>query len=420
MPSNKKLRILLNAHLQGFVDNTANDTRSLVLEDLNNLARDRGAYGKAAEVDFQEYAPLVAYLLAYNNKHYYLYKAISDPTKIGALSARQYFLLTKKIEAWKRHGFAGARLTEYIHNFLRENGSMASPYKLLKRAFKENPYARGIARFFPLLNKKTQNEDKLISICDGFMRSDTFVEFRDATVQECYDLDFTGSDIRDSGTRYAANSCMFGKKVGAFYDAFGAKGKIVYYRGAPIGRFLVWELANGTKYIDRLYVRAGYADDVLQALDKQFPDIEYLKYPSLRETNTAFKISLKNPDALVSNPVTPYIDTFAYLFKDRRTNQYFLTNSTNLNTDDYRYLDTLRSVGSRGRMRCCPHCKKTYWSGDSDGDNFDTATKHRLYCTGYKPRTKELQAYLKIFRDAVPTLRQHFGGVPDDTFILGL
>lgn len=420
MPNNKKLRILLNAHLRGFIDNTSNDTRGLVLEDLNNLAKIRGAYGKAAEVDFQEYAPLVAYLLAYNNKHYYLYKAISDPTKIGALSTRQYFLLTKKIEAWKRHGYAGARLTEAIHGFLRDNGSMASPYKLLKRAFKENPFAKGLAYFFPLVNKKTQNEDKLISICDGFMRSDTFVEFRDATVQECYDLDFTGSDIRDSGTRYAANSCMFGKKVGAFYEAFGAKGKIVYYRGAPIGRFLVWELSNGMKYIDRLYVRAGYADDVLQALDKQFPGEKCFKYPSLRESNTAFRIPLTNPDALVSNPVTPYIDTFAFLFKDRKTQQYFLTNNTNVNTDDCRYLDSLRSVGNIKRMRCCPHCKKMYWSGESGGDNIETPTKHRLYCTGYKPRTKELQAYLRIFREAVPTLRQHIGGVSDATFILGL
>jgi len=404
---NKQLRSDIRVNLESFVAGAENGKPLVTM--MAAASKYYPHYGIANEVDFRELTPLFERVFAFNNKHFYIYKAISDPNKIGSLSCKQYRKLESLKKIWIRNGIAGRRFHEMVDSFMSQYGTMASPYKLLKRAFKENKEnTRFIARFFPLEEdgKTTHNEQALIRLCDAMMCFNTGVEIRDATIQECYDLDFHGSNINGSGRRHCANSCMYGKKVGAFYDAFGAHGKMVYYRGRPVGRFLLWDLPNGKQYVDRLYVRGEYINEVLAKIDSEFTDDKCLKYPELRERPAEYgvmAIKLKNPDSLMTSPSTPYIDTFAYLHRRTETNEYYLSNMSNLGSE-FRYIDTLRTTSTPRRMKCCPHCKHTYWSGDSIAGEITKGNRHKLYCTGYQPRTRELKAYLDIFRKYAPKL----------------
>ena len=407
-----ELRQYVHEGLRAFIhDAYTVNTNELILG-MSRLSETYPRYGIANEVDFRELTPLFERLFAFNNKHYYIYKAIDDPNKIGSLSCKQYKKLKELKTLWAKRGIAGSRLHGYINSFMSENGTMASPYKLLKRAFKENPeQTRFLGRFFPLAKDKktTVNEDKLIKLCDFMMRSNTNVEIQDASIQECYNLDFCGSNINGSGTRHATNSCMHGKKVGAFYDAFGAHGKMVYYRGQPVGRFLIWDLPDGKKYIDRLYIRGEYINEALAKIDEEYPSEQYYKYPYLRDNREKpFVIKLTHPEQLKSSPETPYIDTFAYLYRKRDTGEYYLSNTSYLDADNddhkYIYLDHLRRVSNGRHMCTCEHCNSTWWQGDSSLGSKPSGPRHKLYCSGYIPRTKELRAYLEIFRKNMKNL----------------
>lgn len=407
-----ELRQTVYEGLRAFICDQLSIPVNELISSMANLSETYPRYGIADKVDFRELAPLFERLFAFNNKHYYIYKAIDDPNKIGSLSCKQYKKLQELKAVWSKRGIAGSSLHRYIEEFMSENGTMASPYKLLKRAFKENPeQTRFLGRFFPLAKdgKTTVNEDKMIQLCDLMMRSNTQVEIRDATIQECYNIDFHGSNINGSGTRHATNSCMHGKKVGAFYDGFGAHGKMVYYRGQPVGRFLIWDLPNGKKYIDRLYIRGEYINEALAKIDADFPSEQYYKYPYLRDNREVpMPIKLVNPEKFKSSPETPYIDTFAYLYRKPDTNDYYLSNSSYLDRDIegtiYIYMEQLRRVGNSHRMHTCEHCNSTWWSGDvTFGSKFNSSS-HKLYCSGYVPRTKELRAYLEIFRKGMDSL----------------
>lgn len=415
MPSaNKAERQELHKELAGFLALGVGDKQSIVRM-MAAVSKDYQPYGIAHEIDFSEMTPLFARLFAYDNKHYFVYKAISNPNKIGFLSRKQYMKYKHLQDYCDMNGISGSAFSSRMEAFLESNGTMASPYKLLKRSFKENSKnSKFLGRFFPLAEDKktTRNEDKLIELCDTMMQLENGVEIQDASVQDCYDLDFHGSNIAGSSERCATNSCMHGKKVGHFYDAFGVHGKMVYYKGRPVGRFLLWDLPDGKKYIDRLYVRGEYMNEVLAKIDEMYTEEDgYLKYPCLRNSNApVYMIKLSNPEFVTDNrpPQTPYIDTFGALFRDMDTGEYLLCNRSDGRVDGkYVFVSGMRSVHTNYKFTGCPYCKELYWSGET-GRQGSTASQsvHKLYCAGYKPRAKELQDYLEIFRKNMPLIRE--------------
>lgn len=282
-------------------------------------------YGKAASESFGNMTQAMACLFAYNNKQFYVYKAIENPNKIGYLSAKNYL----RLKVLKRHidslYMPSRRREELIRCFLATNGTMASPYKLLKKAFKENvDKTRWLSHYFPLLEdgKKCNNEDKLIEICDILMQALTAVTIEKAPINTCYDVSF-GNNYSGSGKRYATSSCMQGLDVQPFYDAFGADGYIVKYKGTTVGRFLGWKLDDGRYYVDRLYCNETYVNEVLAEIDKQFPTA--LKFPYARDTSEDLSVTLKNPKLLMKEIRIPYTDSFQWLWKEGK-NKLFLSN----------------------------------------------------------------------------------------------
>lgn len=377
-----------------------NDKKRLVEEIKNKFKSNDTSYGFASDRDFGDLAVVFSNLFAHNNKQYFVYKAISDSNKVGYLSRRQCYALEmgiKKME--KRGGLSSSSREKWITEFLAEHGTMASPYKLLKRAFKENPRAKFLARCFPLAKDKktTVNEDILISLCDALMRSKTNITIERADINECYKVNLS-DDYRGSGERYTTSSCMYSFNVGKFYEAFGVEGRIVYERGKPIGRFLLWNLPDGKQYVDRLYVQGHGYQDALSEIDRVFPDA--YKYPYLRDCRSGeekqYVIPLKNPELLQNKsdiPYTPYLDTFCYLL--RKEGKYFLSNNDYMG-NGYQYVYTLHDTGNPKHFYSCEHCKQMYWMGDSAMDAGNKA--HLLVCTAYEPRQKKLQEMIAVYR----------------------
>lgn len=400
---NRDIRLFIKGGLQDFVTDNytlSKDQKDYFLKHLNKRFFECDtAYGVAEESDFKELSPIFANLFAYDNKHYYVYKAISDSNKLGFLSARQYFALKAlKYKLNKHRGYSSTERQKIIENFLEEKGTMASPYKMLKRAFKENKErSKFLGHFFPLEEDKktTKHEDKLIELCDLMMRTNTNIEIKPATVQECYDVRVS-DDYSASGERFATSSCMFGFQVGAFYEAFGVEGRIVYERGKPVGRFLLWNLPDGKQYVDRLYIQSHGYQDALAEIDKQFPNA--IKYPALRNSGSeAYRIPMKNKQAFVEKELrVPYIDTFSHLY--REGNNYFLCNKPYYESskDLGKYIDTLQNVSELKHFKSCPHCHALGWQGDKDMDA--SRKDHLLVCTSYQPKQKRIKAMLDLYR----------------------
>lgn len=399
---NRELRGVLNSGMFTFIHKTFEQKeKEQLLHWLNKRFKEcNTAYGVADESDFKELSPMFANLFAYDNKHYYVYKAISDSNKLGFLSARQYFALKAlKYKLNKHRGYSSTERQKIIENFLEEKGTMASPYKMLKRAFKENKErSKFLGHFFPLEEdrKTTKHEDKLIELCDLMMRTNTNIEIKPATVQECYDVRVS-DDYSASGERFATSSCMFGFKVGAFYEAFGVEGRIVYERGKPVGRFLLWNLPDGKQYVDRLYIQSHGYQDALAEIDKQFPNA--LKYPYLRGNSSAptYMIKMKNPQDFIDEQLrVPYIDTFSHLYRIGST--YYLCNKAYYESKDTdgKYIDTLQNVSDYKHFLSCPHCHALGWQGDKDMDA--SRKDHLLVCTAYQPKQKRIKAMLDLYR----------------------
>lgn len=401
MQTNHAERLALKNEVQEFVQ-FGNRNINILFQKMNSLTNTPLAYGLAEMRDFEELTPIFERLFAYDDKHFYVYKAISNPSKIGYLSHKQYMkfrVVLNRAAKTNPSGFAKER-----ESFLELNGTMASPYKLLKKAFKDNKQnCKFLSYYFPFLDDgKVKNEDRLIEFCDSLMQNKTLIEIKDAPVQDCYNLDFRDSDIRGSGERYCTNSCMQGKKVGSFYEAFGVHGKMVYYRGRPVGRFLYWDLPDGKHYVDRLYIHGDCVNEALAGIDKQFDSENNIKYPSLRNDVEPVLIELKNSKELTKKPKTPYIDTFPYLFKERGTNKYFLSNNNRyVPVEKYEYQGYCRSTNSRDKLSACKYCNEIFFSHGSDA-----ASLHNLYCEAYKPRNKEQKAYLDIFRKNIKVLEE--------------
>lgn len=405
---NKELRGILNSAMYSFIHRRfERKEKEQLLHWLNKRFKECDtAYGIAEEHDFVDLAPLFANLFAYDNKHYYVYKAISDSNKLGFLSARQYLALKALKYKLSKSSLSSSTRQAQIEIFLQNNGTMASPYKMLKRAFKENNIrSKFLAHWFPLEeNKKTTlHENKLIELCDLIMRTNTNIEIKPASVQECYDVKVS-DDYSASGNRFATSSCMFGYKVGAFYEAFGVEGRIVYERGKPVGRFLLWNLPDGKQYVDRLYIQSHGHEDALAEIDKQFPNA--LKYPELRNENAqVYMIPMKDKSAFSAQLRVPYIDTFSHLY--RKGEEYFLCNkpyyaSTGV---DGKYIDTLQNVADVKHFKTCQHCHALGWQGDRDMDS--TRKDHLLVCTGYHPKQKRIKAILNVYREYIKKGEKH-------------
>ena len=392
-----------------------------LLKLLNNKCSNRyipEPYGIADEVYFGDLTDLVRRLFAYDNKHYYIYKAIDNPNKIGYLSRRWYYILSLNEKLWIKQGATSLRRSKLRVEFLRSHGTMASPTKLLKLAFAENPNAKFLALHFPLgKDKKTVHGDLLERFGNAIMRNCTTMHIEPASIQSCYDLDLYDRDYSGSGHRFATQSCMYRKKVAAFYEAFGVEGRIVYNReGNAVARFLLWPLPNGKKYVDRVYTKSSFANEVLETIDKLYPDSEYEKYPSLRADycETAYKVivPLKDKDKLLNighdGTGIPYVDTFPHLV--HRGASLFLSNMGEGQSS------SLRIVGNYRRFTECPYCHMVSYSGDP----YTRQTIHELYCTGYTPRIIKHREMLKIFREAANNVSEEERNGQTLSTVLGL
>lgn len=254
-------------------------------------------YGKIKKEDFPNIWPMVQALFAIDNKQYFIYKAIDDPTKIGYLSRKLYAEYLMYI---RRGDHVSARI------FLQRFGTMASPVKLLKRAGELSPYGRFLK---PALKdtEDGQTQPYLLAL-SKIISSVSNLKLEKCTGQEAYDLAI--QRISGSGQRFATSSCMFGHKVGKFYDLFGAQAYKVVDGDKPIGRFLTWNMSNGKMYVDRLYIPGNRAQEALSLIDKTFPDAE--KY-GVNEPSGYIVFDDNNSKQLLKTMDIPYIDSFPYV-----------------------------------------------------------------------------------------------------------
>lgn len=354
----------------------------------NNLTAQ--PYGKANEVDFGESTQAVAKLFAYDNKHFYVYKAISNPNKLGYLSRKQYYKMCLLI---KNATILGD--TFNTSEYLKSTGTMASPFKLLKQAFKENAEAtKFISRWFPIQEDgKLKYEDILIMITNQMLRMNIDdYQFIKAPINECYAVNLP-QGYGSSGPRYCSHSCMYGHEVQGFYENLPVEGYLVKKNGAKIGRFLYWTLPDGKHYVDRLYIISQYADDVLSKIDKVFKD-DYKYNVTSCNVLANYMIPFKSYNNMEPGSTFPYIDSFPYLFK--KGDEYFLC-ATNCNPDGYRYIDRVRTTRVSDnilgflKFKCCG---KRYWKSDK----VINVNTHKLYCEKYVPRKKKDRALLAYFR----------------------
>lgn len=236
--------------------------------------------------DFGMASEFVKSLLCYKNNQYYIARDPEESTMIIFASKKQYLkakalqLKTKKL------------LSYCVKEIVKTNASL---HRLLKQAMDYNTYAKFL--------KRIKNDTVLLSFCKHLMSFSGNIEIRKEDIQKCYDLDIPPSSY-GSGRRYAVSSCMRHHKVGKFYDNFNVEGYMVSRLGRDIGRFLVWTMANGKRYVDRLYVTGEYAEEALNVIDEMFKDAE--KYPQLPSSWINAKDELD-----FSRVAFPYIDTFS-------------------------------------------------------------------------------------------------------------
>ena len=254
-------------------------------------------YGKIKIDDFPNIWPMVQALFAIDNKQYFIYKAVDDPTKIGYLSRKLYAEYCVYI---RRGDHVNARV------FLQRFGTMASPVKLLKRAGELSPYGRFLRSH--LKDTASGQTHPYLLALSSIIASVSNLKLEKCTGQEAYDLPI--ERISGSGHRFATSSCMFGHKVGKFYDLFGAQAYKVVDGDKPIGRFLTWKMSNGKTYVDRLYIPGNRAQEALALIDKTFPDAE--KYGE-NVPSGYIVFDDNNSKELLKTMDIPYIDSFPYV-----------------------------------------------------------------------------------------------------------
>ena len=360
---------------------------------VNSICNERDSiepYGIASINDFGESNRTVARLFAYDNKHFYVYKAISNPNKLGYLSRKQYYkgLLLKKNA--KKQGKAFD-----VKEYLKTTGTMASPFKLLKQAFKENREAtKFLSARFPLQEDgKLKYENTLIMITNQLLRINlSEYKFVETSIDECYDLEFGYSSFNASGPRHCSSSCMRHHKVGGFYNNLPVIGYMVKKNGENIGRFLYWTLPDGKHYVDRLYVKGEYAKDVLEKIDKDFAD-DYKYHVTDEDVLSQYIIPFKSYNNMKPGDAFPWIDTFSFLLK--KDGNYYLSADRK---EGYVTVDRLHNTSETNfsmgfSETVC--CHKRYWKTE---ESAYSGTSHKLYCEKYTPRSKKDRALLALFR----------------------
>lgn len=377
---------------RNFIDNVRQNYGSIIGL-INSICNEQDSiepYGIASTDDFGTSDRTVARLFAYDNKHFYVYKAISNPNKLGYLSRKQYYkgLLLQKNA--KKQGKAFD-----VKEYLKTTGTMASPFKLLKQAFKENREAtKFLSARFPLQEDgKLKYENTLIMITNQLLRINlSEYKFVETSIDECYDLDFGYSSFAASGPRHNSTSCMRHHKVGGFYNNLPVIGYMVKKDGENIGRFLYWTLPDGKHYVDRLYVKGDYAADVLQKIDKDFAD-DYKYNVTSYITLAEYIIPFKSYDNMKPGGAFPWIDTFSFLLK--KDGNYYLSSERQ---EGYVTVDRLHDTSETNfsmgfSETVC--CHKRYWKKENSAYS---GTAHKLYCEKYTPRSKKDRALLALFR----------------------
>lgn len=375
-----------------FINNVRKDYGSIIGL-INSICNEQDSiepYGIASMDDFGTSDRTVARLFAYDNKHFYVYKAISNPNKLGYLSRKQYYkgLLLQKNA--KKQGKAFD-----VKEYLKTTGTMASPFKLLKQAFKENKEAtKFLSARFPLQEDgKLKYENTLIMITNQLLRINlNEYKFIEAPIDECYDLEFGVSSFNASGPRHCSSSCMRHHKVGGFYNNLPVIGYMVKKDGENIGRFLYWTLPDGKHYVDRLYVIGDYSKDVLEKIDRVFADDYKYNVTSL-DVLLEYIIPFKSYENMKPGGAFPWIDTFSYLLK--RGNDYYLSADRQ---EGYVTVDRLHDTSEENYSKGFSEticCHKRYWK--TEGSAY-SGTAHKLYCEKYTPRSKKDRALLALFR----------------------
>ena len=378
-------KILINAMKASYTDCIK------LIESICSEQNSIEPYGIASVYDFGISFRTVARLFAYDNKHFYVYKAISNPNKLGYLSRKQYY---KGLLLQKNAKKQGKIFDE--KEYLKTTGTMASPFKLLKQAFKENREAtKFLSAWFPLQEDgKLKHEDTLIMITNQLLRINlSEYKFVETSIDECYDLDFGYSSFEASGPRHNSSSSMRHHKVGGFYNNLPVIGYMVKKNGENIGRFLYWTLPDGKHYVDRLYVVKGdYAADVLNKIDKDFVN-DYKYHVTDENVLSQYVIPFKSYENMKPGSPFPWIDTFSCLLK--KGNDYYLSTKWQ---EGYISVDVMHDTSSVNFCKGFSEttcCHKRYWKTES---NFYRDNRHKLYCEKYTPRAKKDRELLALFR----------------------
>ena len=282
-----------------------------------------------------------------------------------------------------------------VKEYLKTTGTMASPFKLLKQAFKENREAtKFLSAWFPLQEDgKLKYENTLIMITNQLLRINlNEYKFVETSIDECYDLEFGYSSFNASGPRHCSSSCMRHHKVGGFYNNLPVIGYMVKKDGENIGRFLYWTLPDGKHYVDRLYVKGEYATDVLEKIDKDFAN-DYKYHVTDEDLLSQYIIPFKSYENMKPGSAFPWIDTFSYLLK--KDGNYYLSYDRQ---EGYITVDRLHNTSETNfsmgfSETVC--CHKRYWKTEW---NAYSGTSHKLYCEKYTPRSKKDRALLALFR----------------------
>lgn len=352
-----------------------------IIRDLYLRMNEKPAYGLAEKKDFGKLANILASLCAYNNKQYYIYRAISDSNKIGFLSRKQY-LRWRLID--KKQGKAAA------DNYKRNCGRMITLYKMLANATEENTYAKFLKAFSLFGDKQKDMFEKFsehLVNCTNTVGYDIVP----CSVQEAYDLPLRvlyherGRGI-GSGSRFAITSCMEGHKIASFYEGFGAQAYKVVINDVAIGRFLTWKTNKGRTMVDRLYCNGYEAPRVLTAMENKFGKENVMYYP-FQSLPADEYVEMKEPSKFKIGGASPYIDSMRRLYMNQEKNTVYLSNSL------IEGKSFLSNNTHPERFKICK-CGKILFKGQ--------VVEHELtcpLCAKKKRKVKEIPEILKLYKE---------------------
>lgn len=352
-----------------------------VMGELCRRVNKKPVYGLAEEKDFGKLANTLASLCAYNNKQYYIYRAISDSNKIGFLSRKQY-LKWRLID--KKQGKEAADV------YKKNNGRMITLYKMLANATEENTYAKFLKAFSLFGDKQ---KDMFERFSEYLVNSTNAVgyEIVPCSVQEAYDLPLRalyhdrGRGI-GSGSRFAITSCMEGHKIASFYEGFGAQAYKVTVNGVGIGRFLTWKTNKGRTMVDRLYCNGYEAPRVLTAMENKFGKENVMYYPFEGLPADEY-VEMKEPSKFKIGGASPYIDSMRRLYMNQEKNEVYLSNSF------VEGKSFLSNSTHPERFKICK-CGKILFKGQ--------VVEHELtcpLCARKKRKVKEIPEILKLYKE---------------------